>query len=61
MNPDIQGKEYQEGDTFGYYDVRYFVFARDNYTCQVCKKKVAFYKRTISSIEAMMEAMQHPT
>ncbi|WP_165350938.1 RNA-guided endonuclease IscB, partial [Ectobacillus funiculus] len=39
MNPDIQGKEYQEGDTFGYHDVRYFVFARDNYTCQVCKKK----------------------
>ncbi|WP_165350946.1 RNA-guided endonuclease IscB, partial [Ectobacillus funiculus] len=39
MNPDIQGKEYQEGDTFGYYDVRYFVFARDNYTCQACKKK----------------------
>ncbi|MFB9761379.1 RNA-guided endonuclease IscB [Ectobacillus funiculus] len=39
MNPDMQGKEYQEGDTFGYYDVRYFVFARDNYTCQVCKKK----------------------
>ena len=39
MNPDIQGKEYQEGETFGYYDVRYYVFARDNYTCQVCKKK----------------------
>ncbi|WP_342045577.1 HNH endonuclease [Bacillus sp. OTU530] len=35
----MQGKEYQEGDTFGYHDVRYFVFARDNYTCQVCKKK----------------------
>ncbi|GAA3313392.1 hypothetical protein GCM10020331_003400 [Ectobacillus funiculus] len=39
MNPDIQGKEYQEGDAFGYHNVRYFVFARDNYTCQVCKKK----------------------
>ena len=39
MNPDIQGKEYQEGETFGYHDIRYFVFARDNYTCQVCKKK----------------------
>jgi hypothetical protein len=38
-NPDIEGKEYQEGETFGYYDVRYFVFARDNYTCQVCKRK----------------------
>ena len=38
-NPGIQGKAYQEGDTFGYHDVRYFVFARDSYTCQVCKKK----------------------
>ena len=39
MNPTIQGTEYQEGKTFSYHDVRYFVFARDYYTCQVCKKK----------------------
>jgi len=39
MNPDIGGEEYQQGDTYGYHDIRYFVFARDNYTCQVCKKK----------------------
>jgi hypothetical protein len=39
MNPNIVGKEYQEGNTYGYYDVRYYVFARDNYTCQVCKKQ----------------------
>lgn len=39
INPDIQGEDYQNGDGQGYYDVRYFVFARDNYTCQVCKKK----------------------
>lgn len=39
LNPDIQGKEYQQGDAYGYYDVRYFVFARDSYTCHVCKKK----------------------
>jgi len=38
MNPDIQGKEYQQGDTFGYHDVRYYIFARDNYTCQACRK-----------------------
>ncbi|WP_129730252.1 RNA-guided endonuclease IscB [Ectobacillus funiculus] len=38
-SPNIQGREYQEGDTFGYHDVRYFVLARDYYTCQVCKKK----------------------
>lgn len=39
INPDINGKEYQNGQCSGYYDVRYFVFARDKYTCQVCKKK----------------------
>lgn len=39
INPEIQGVDYQHGQTYGYYDVRYFVFARDEYTCQVCKKK----------------------
>lgn len=39
MNPDIENEEYQNGQCVGYYDVRYFVFARDNYTCQVCKKQ----------------------
>jgi hypothetical protein len=38
-NPDITNEEYQNGQCIGYYDVRYFVFARDNYTCQVCKKR----------------------
>lgn len=39
MKPDIANEEYQNGQCAGYYDVRYFVFARDNYTCQVCKKR----------------------
>jgi 5-methylcytosine-specific restriction endonuclease McrA len=39
QNPNIQGEEYQQGDTYGYYDARYYVFARDNYTCQVCRSK----------------------
>lgn len=38
INPNIKGEDYQKGETFGYYDVRYYVFERDNYTCQVCKK-----------------------
>ncbi len=38
LNPNIKGEEYQKGETFGYYDVRYYVFHRDNYICQVCKK-----------------------
>ena len=39
INPKIGGVDYQKGQTYGYYDTRYFVFARDSYTCQVCKKK----------------------
>ena len=39
ISPEIQGVDYQHGQTYGYYDVRYFVFARDEYTCQVCKRK----------------------
>lgn len=39
IDPDLHGIDYQHGQTYGYYDVRYFVFARDNYTYQVCGKK----------------------
>jgi len=39
INPEIEGVDYQQGQTYGYYNVRYYVLARDNYTCQVCKKK----------------------
>ena len=39
INPEIKGVDYQHGQTYGYHDVRYYVFARDEYTCQVCKKK----------------------
>ena len=38
INPEIEGSDYQQGEAFGFYNTRYFVFARDNYTCQVCKK-----------------------
>lgn len=36
---DIQGKEYQNGDAFNFWNTRYYIFSRDNYTCQICKKK----------------------
>lgn len=39
IDPDIQGVDYQHGQTYGYQEERYFVFARDHYTCQVCGAK----------------------
>ena len=36
-NPDISGKEYQEGDQFGFWNVREYVLARDGHKCQHCK------------------------
>ena len=39
QNPDIKGVEYQKGVTEGYDNVRAYVFERDNYTCQICKKR----------------------
>ena len=39
INPETNGVDYKKGKCYGYYDLRYFVFARDNYTCQVCKSK----------------------
>jgi hypothetical protein len=37
--PDIEGKEYQQGETYGFENIRNYIFARENGTCQLCKKK----------------------
>ena len=38
-NPNISGKEYQNGDAKGFYNVKQAVLSRDNYTCQLCGKQ----------------------
>jgi len=39
QNPEISGKEYQRGKTEGYDNIRAYIFERDKYTCQICKKQ----------------------
>ena len=36
-NPDITGKEYQEGEQLGFWNTREYVLFRDNHQCQCCK------------------------
>lgn len=38
-NPDISGKEYQEGDQLDCWNVREYVLWRDNHECQCCHGK----------------------
>jgi len=39
MNPEISGKEYQQGNLFGYNNMRSFLMAREKGKCQLCEKK----------------------
>ena len=36
-SPNIEGTGYQQGDQFGFWNVREYVLYRDNHTCQCCK------------------------
>ena len=38
-NPDISGKEYQQGEQLGFWNVREYVLFRDNHECQYCHGK----------------------
>src|SRR3990167_703714 len=38
MNPEIQGKDYQQGNLYGYQNMRSYLLAREQGKCQVCKK-----------------------
>lgn len=38
-NPDIKGKEYQEGEQLDFFNIREYILFRDGHTCQCCKGK----------------------
>lgn len=50
--PDISGKEYQEGEQLGFWNVREYVLARDQYTCQCCKGKSKDHILNVHHIES---------
>lgn len=51
-NPDVYGKEYQEGEQLGFWNVREYVLARDQHTCQCCKGKSKDHILNIHHIES---------
>lgn len=38
-NPNIQGREYQQGEQLGFWNVREYVLWRDNHKCRMCNGK----------------------
>ena len=49
-NPNIKGKEYQEGDLLGYNNVKSYIFTREKYKCQLCRKLVIGEKTQLHHI-----------
>lgn len=51
-NPNIEGKEYQQGEQFGFWNVREYVLYRDGHTCQCCKGKSKDLTLNVHHIES---------
>ena len=51
-DPDIQGKQYQQGDQLGFWNVREYVLWRDDHTCQHCHGKSKDPRLNVHHIES---------
>ena len=51
-NPSIQGKEYQQGEQLGFWNVREYVLFRDNHKCQCCRGKSKDVRLNVHHIES---------
>jgi hypothetical protein len=40
MEPEISGKEYQQGDLYGHNNLKAFLFSREHGKCQLCDKEI---------------------
>jgi len=38
VNPNVEGEGYQQGEQYGFWNVREYVLWRDRHTCQACKR-----------------------
>jgi hypothetical protein len=55
-NPDISGVEYQQGDMYGYQNMRAYLMAREKGKCQLCTKE--FTKGNPSHIHHLKERIE---
>lgn len=59
-NPDISGKQYQEGEQAGFWNTREYVLHRDNHTCQHCKGKTHDPVLNVHHIESRKTGRDSP-
>lgn len=52
QNPDIKGVEYQKGEQYGFWNIREYIFWRDNYCCTNCKCKSGDKTLTVHHLES---------
>lgn len=57
-NEDIQGEQYQQGTTYGYFNLREFVFARDGYKCIYCGKSGIGSRRVLLNVDHVIPQSQ---
>lgn len=60
-NPEISGKEYQEGEQLGFWNVREYVLARDGHKCQHCKGKSKDHILNVHHIESRKTGGDSPS
>jgi hypothetical protein len=59
MDAEISGTDYQQGDMYGYQNVRSYLMAREHGLCQLCKKE--FGKGNVSHVHHCLERSEGGT
>jgi hypothetical protein len=60
QNPDIEGKEYQEGAQLGFWNVREYVLFRDHHSCQWCQGKSKDHILNVHHVESRKTGGDRP-